>query len=275
MSDIFQVTVCQCQGMGSGGLQRWPLWSWVCHMQNTGASIQLQQSHCRAQLIPSAMYVAPLGNIFKGKVPYGSVRTEKNSVRTRHQGHRRRSGRMCSRSWSGDSLAAHGGHHGGVDIHAADSGEPVLEQPYPEGLQPMEWQARARWAGRNFPEVKSVLPMTITGKGYLCLYVNPWAFLPYFRPPSFWGQGVSGVAGWHLTASQDITTHHTDWGNHRTSVAATSQLPAYHTTGMSCPADARGRHSKQKRPFLQLHTSGDSNCTLLSRSTCFLVLHNE
>lgn len=82
MSDIFQVTGCRCQGMGSGGLQRWPLRSWVCPMQNTAASSQLQQSHCRVQLIPSAMYVAPLGNKFKGKVPYGSVRTEKNSVRT-------------------------------------------------------------------------------------------------------------------------------------------------------------------------------------------------
>jgi len=52
----------------------------------------------------------------------------------------------------------------------------------------------------TFTQVDSVLPMTVTGKWFLCLFLNPWAFPSYFLPHAVEkGEWVSGLVGiWHL-----------------------------------------------------------------------------
>lgn len=51
----------------------------------------------------------------------------------------------------------------------------------------------------NFPQVKSVLPMTVTNKQSLCIYLNPWAF--HFLPLK--KRWVSSWGGAWLLAHQN------------------------------------------------------------------------
>lgn len=53
--------------------------------------------------------------------------------------------------------------------------------------------------------VGSVLPMMVTDKGPPCVYLDPWAFLPYFLP--LLRKRSEKVAGW-ASGSWLRSTHH-------------------------------------------------------------------
>ena len=64
----WNVSVCSVHGsVGSGGLQGRPLSEEArdCPVLDMVISSQLQWTHCRTQLSPSAKLVVPLGNVFK------------------------------------------------------------------------------------------------------------------------------------------------------------------------------------------------------------------
>lgn len=63
-----------------------------------------------------------------------------------------------------------------------------------EGLHPEE--------GENFPQIKTVLPMMVTGKKSSHLSLNPQAFPFYFLPLCSWGGGMRERVGGYLTTNQ-------------------------------------------------------------------------
>lgn len=45
--------------------------------------------------------------------------------------------------------------------------------------------SHSNWEYINFPQVKSILPVMVIGKWAPWMYLDPWAFPPYFLPSDF------------------------------------------------------------------------------------------